>query len=150
MAEAIEFDDDQVQRALRQLRDTVGNLDDALTDIGEALSESTKQRFGTLIGPDGERWPDNSPVTIERKGRNQPLTGEGTLGEQIHAQLLGNDTLAVGSNMEYAAMQQFGGTKAEFPHLWGDIPARPFLGVSEDDRGEILDIISDHLRAAMG
>jgi phage virion morphogenesis protein len=150
MAEAIEFDDDQVQRALRQLRDTVGNLDPVLTEIGEALSESTKQRFGTLIGPDGRRWPDNSPVTIERKGRNQPLTGEGTLGEQIHAQLLGDDTLAVGSNMVYAAMQQFGGTKAEFPHLWGDIPARPFLGVSDDDKDEILNIIAAHLRDAVG
>ncbi|WP_248594777.1 hypothetical protein [Candidatus Accumulibacter contiguus] len=29
--------------------------------------------------------------------------------------------------MNYAAMQQFGGTKARFPHLWGDIPARPFF-----------------------
>jgi phage gpG-like protein len=46
--------------------------------------------------------------------------------------------------MVYAAMQQFGGTKAEFPHLWGDIPERPFLGVSDDEK-EILEIISDYL-----
>jgi phage virion morphogenesis protein len=145
----IDIDDREIRAALQNLLAVTGNLDDVLTDIGEELVERTKQRFGTLTGPDGERWADNSPVTIERKGRNQPLTGEGTLGEQIHARLLGNDTLAVGSNMEYAAMQQFGGTKAEFPHLWGDIPARPFLGVSENDRAEILDIIQAHLRDAM-
>lgn len=32
--------------------------------------------------------------------------------------------------MKYAAIQQFGGTKAQFPHLWGDIPARPFLPIT--------------------
>ena len=47
--------------------------------------------------------------------------------------------------MEYAAMQQFGGIKSEFPHLWGDIPARPFLGVSESDAEEILAIVHDYL-----
>jgi len=145
----IEIDDREIRRALRNLLAVTGNLDDALTDIGEYLVESTKQRFGTLTGPDGEHWEDNSPVTIERKGRNQPLTGEGSLGEQIHAQLLGNNTLAVGSSMEYAAMQQFGGTRTEFPHLWGDIPARPFLGISEDDKDKILDIIRAHLEDAV-
>jgi phage gpG-like protein len=29
-------------------------------------------------------------------------------------------------------MQQFGGTKAQFPNLWGDIPARPFLPITAD------------------
>jgi phage gpG-like protein len=53
--------------------------------------------------------------------------------------------LLVGSNKEYAAMQQFGGTKAQFPHLWGDIPARPFMGVSDDDERELLALVHDHL-----
>jgi len=47
--------------------------------------------------------------------------------------------------MEYAAMMQFGGTKSEFPNLWGDIPARPFLGISEDDKTDILTILERHL-----
>jgi phage gpG-like protein len=42
-------------------------------------------------------------------------------------------------------MQQFGGTKNEFPFLWGDIPARPFLGISNDDEKAILSIIEDHI-----
>ncbi len=74
----------------------------------------------------------------------KPLVEHGTLMQQIHAQVNGN-VLEVGSSMEYAAMQQFGGTKAEFSHLWGDIPARPFLGISEADAAEILDIVHDHL-----
>lgn len=146
----VEIDDRGIREALLNLLAVTSNLDDALTEIGEELVERTKRRFGTMTAPSGRRWADNSPVTIERKGRNQPLTGYGTLGEQIHAQLLGDNTLVVGSNMEYAAMQQFGGTKAEFPHLWGDIPARPFLGISADDRDEILAILRAHLRDAVG
>ena len=47
--------------------------------------------------------------------------------------------------MAYAAMQQFGGTKSQFPHLWGDIPARPFLGISTADKQNIRDIIGSYL-----
>jgi phage gpG-like protein len=47
-------------------------------------------------------------------------------------------------------MQQFGGTKAKFPNLWGDIPARPFLGVSESDAVMIVDTVSDYLRKVIG
>lgn len=42
-------------------------------------------------------------------------------------------------------MMQFGGTKAQFPHLWGDIPARPYIGFSEDDKQNTLDLASDYL-----
>jgi len=144
----IELNDEEIRRALNNLLATAGNLNPVLSEIGEHLVESTKRRFGALTGPDGGHWEDNSPVTVERKGRNQPLTEHGSLGEQIHAQLLGNNTLAVGSSMEYAAMQQFGGSRSEFPNLWGDIPARPFLGISGDDKTQILDIIAAHLRDA--
>lgn len=37
-----------------------------------------------------------------------------------------NSALVV-SNKPYAAMMRFGGDKSEFPHLWGDIPGRPWL-----------------------
>jgi len=55
------------------------------------------------------------------------------------------DTLYVGSPQVYAAMQQFGGVKAEFPKLWGDIPARPFLGLSEQDVAGIEQTAADYL-----
>ncbi|MEC4750042.1 phage virion morphogenesis protein [Methylomicrobium sp. Wu6] len=173
----IEIDDSAIRAALQNLLAVTGNSDDVLNEIGEHLAESTLHRFETKTGPNGKRWADNSPVTIERKGRNDPLIDHGSLSEQIHAQLLGDDTLAVGSSMEYAAVQQFGakmgefgrysqiarvrkyglgtfqgsaGTQKGFPLPWGDIPARPFLGVSEDDRDAILAIIQAHLNDAIG
>ncbi len=86
----------------------------------------------------------------------RPLIGEGgALSTQIF-HVAENGTLVVGSTMEYAAAQQFGmkagyagATKRGSPIPWGDIPARPFLGLSEQDRGMILDQISDHLNGAL-
>lgn len=145
----IHFDGERVLAALRRLEKACADQSPALLAIGEYLVESTKQRFVSGIGPDGTPWPENSPVTIERKGRNQPLIGEGTLMESIHYQLVGGNTLEIGSSMEYAAMQHFGGTKEEFPWLWGDIPERPFLGISEEDEAEILATNEDQLLSAI-
>jgi phage gpG-like protein len=75
----------------------------------------------------------------------RPLTGEtGALSEQIHYRVTGN-RLVVGSSMEYAAMHQFGGSRSDFPNLWGDIPARPFLGISGDDKKQIEVTVSEYL-----
>jgi phage gpG-like protein len=59
------------------------------------------------------------------------------------------NSLLVGSTMKYAAMQQFGGKKSQFPHLWGDIPARPFLPITPsgtlypDEKDKILAALRD-------
>jgi phage virion morphogenesis protein len=143
----IEFDLDsrQVTEALQQLLARIDNVDPALEEIGEYLIFSTKQRFTSKTAPDGSLWPDNSPLTQALKGRNDPLRGEsGRLGNEIFYQVQGGE-LVVGSPMEYAAMQHFGGTRAKFPHLWGDIPARPFLGVSDDDEEAVLEVLSSYL-----
>jgi phage gpG-like protein len=68
---------------------------------------------------------------------------------QIEGNIIGGHTLEIYSTMEYAAMQQFGGSKTEFPNLWGDIPARPFFGIANEDEDAILKIIRDHLDAAI-
>lgn len=143
----IEIDDRAVRQMLQRLIDAGQNPRPALQEIGEELVDSIKKRFESETSPDGSAWERNSPVTIERKGRDQPLTGGGTLMDQINYQLTGNDTLDVGSPTVYAAMQQFGGVKSEFPHLWGDIPARPFIGISEEDGQMIIDTFNDYLRS---
>jgi phage gpG-like protein len=45
-------------------------------------------------------------------------------------------------------MMNFGGTKAQFPHLWGDIPARPFMPISKlpnQWEKDIVEIIKRHI-----
>jgi phage virion morphogenesis protein len=152
----IEVDDHEILEALRRLQNHSNNLGSALHKIGDKLAESTKKRFATKTGPDGNAWLGNAESTIwspkklptggySIKGRDDPLVDQGILGDTIDYQLFGNDGVDIGSPMEYAAMMQFGGAKSEFPNLWGDIPGRPFLGISEEDKHEILAIIQRHL-----
>lgn len=147
----VKIEDAKITKALQDLHRAVGDLSPAFREIGKMLVESTKERFVTTTDPDGNPWLLNSVLsTLLYKTGDRPLTGEtGKLMDEISYNLIGNDTLEIGSPMEYAAMQQFGGTKAEFPHLWGDIPARPFLGISSEDERAILRIIEDHLTASI-
>lgn len=146
---SIEVDDHQILAALHRLQRLAGDLRPALAEMGEDLVESTKHRFETSTRPDGVHWSENSWVTVTNKGEGKPpLTGEtGVLMDTIDYSATA-DLLEVGSPMEYAAMQQFGGTTDEFPHLWGDIPARPFLGLSDDDRSDLLAIMQRHIEDA--
>ena len=60
----------------------------------------------------------------------------------------------VGSNKPYAAMMHFGGDKSDFPHLWGDIPGRPFLPMDTEGQLQpeaeesILELAMHHLQKA--
>jgi phage virion morphogenesis protein len=167
---SIKVDDRQVLDTLNQLVSRAKNLRPAFAEIGEDLLETTKRRFNSATAPNGTPWADNSDVTIARylgtktnnfkkdgslskrgqanSSAKKPLTGESkSLQRKINYQLIGATGVTVGSPMVYAAMQQFGGTKSQFPHLWGNIPARPFLGISKADRENILDIISSYLEA---
>lgn len=164
----ISADDRTVIAALRQIAGRLGDVAPGLKAIGETLTESTKRRFDTGTGPDGAQWAPNSPVTIlkylgaykgsftktgrisakgaDRAISKRPLIGETrSLSSTINWTLDGNAVL-IGSPMIYAAAQQFGADAHEFGAApWGSIPPRPFLGVSEEDRRDILDVFSDYL-----
>ncbi len=151
---------------LSQIETTLGNPNPMLADMGEHLETSTKDRFKTSTAPDGSKWKPNTEATyinilgkqhtnkngtINKKGINRvtskrPLVMSGVLRDQIHYQISG-DLLLVGSNMIYAATQQFGAKKHEFGNgaPWGDIPAREFLGISVADEAELTAIVENHL-----
>lgn len=164
----VKVNDRQVLDVLNRLTSRAQNLRPAFAEMGEDLLDTTKRRFNTATAPNGTPWATNSPVTVARylgtKSSNfkkdgslskhgqansnakKPLTGETkSLQRTINYQLQGNTSVSVGSPMDYAAMQQYGGTKSKFPHLWGDIPARPFLGISPADKTNILDILGTYL-----
>lgn len=171
----IDITDEGVQKALDRLFKSVEDVRPVLAEIGEVLVESTKERFATSTGPDGQRWASNSQVTILRYlgvyggsfGKNgritekgagramskRPLIGETRdLSRQINYSIDSENTLSIGSPMIYAAVQQFGARKHEFQGKspWGAIPARPFLGLSDADTGNILQIIASYLTNPAG
>lgn len=149
----IKVENETVIRALNQLAAAGDNLEPVLSQIGEILIASTKKRFKTGVAPDGSPWAKNSPVTVERKGKNQPLIDGGTLKSQIFKEVR-EDGLSIGSTEEYASTQQFGAKKGQFTKSgrttpWGDIPARPFLGISTEDETNILNEIADYIDRAL-
>lgn len=153
----VDISDKEVNQALDRLFKSAQKPRPVLEQIGDILVDSTKRRFSNSVGPDGQRWAPNTQTTILRylgvyKGSfsssKRPLIGEtGSLSSQISYEIDGSGTLFVGSTMIYAATQQFGAKKRQFQGKapWGDIPARPFLGLSDQDRNNILDTISDYL-----
>jgi phage virion morphogenesis protein len=148
----IKVEDAELQAKLAELIARAEDVSPALQEIGEVLVASTKARFSAEQSPDGTPWAANTEVTKQRKTNPKILTESGLLGDLIQYQVRSVSGTArsveVGSNRVYAAMQQFGGTKAEWPHLWGDIPERPFLGVSTSDKESIMDILSNYLAAS--
>lgn len=167
----VKIDNKNVIQAMERLANAAVNPRPALLAIGESLVVSTKKRFESSTAPDGSRWKPNSQATYlghlgnsksnhRKDGRinsrgaekvmgKKPLIGKtGLLSQQISYALDGNG-LRIGSPMEYAAMQQFGGKKSRFPNLWGDIPARSFLGISDADETMILKTVNDYLRSVI-
>jgi len=144
----VEIDDHAIREALNRLQEHAGNIEPALVDISEYLTKSTKQRFVDGQAPDGTAWEPNTDHTLARKGGDKPLIGESkALSTQFSGEISAN-TLLFGSPMEYAAVQQLGAKKHSFTggkSPWGDIPARPFLGISNKDEDVILEIIKDHI-----
>ena len=81
----------------------------------------------------------------------KPNVRFGTLAMGIRYQVAGN-SLEWGSNLPYSAVMQWGAAKGAFganrrgnPIPWGNIPARPFLGLSSADRDSILGVLGRYL-----
>lgn len=136
---------DAVIQALQAAQARSSNLEPAFKSIGEMLVSSTHQRFKDKKDPDGTAWEENSAVTQALKGNARQLEGE---SKQLAKQIFyaaSKTGVAWGSPIEYAAMQNFGGKKSAHPNLWGDIPAREFLGLSATDEDRVLEILTDFL-----
>lgn len=153
----IELADREVLDYLQQLQLRVGDMTPALQEIGEYMIQSTRERFATGIDPDGTPWAENKPTTLARKKGTQPLIGETKRLSTEFSYFIGNNELTFGSPLEYAAIQQFGARRGEFgqgkyetregsfPIPWGDIPARRFIGIGDQDKVGILDIVHGYL-----
>ncbi len=150
----ITLDDENLRRQLGDLIGALTNPGPALRSIGEELQRTTQDRFdpGQKKAPDNTPWARNSDVTIAIKGRNNPLYERGILQGSIRYQLSGARGVEVGTNLVYGAAHQFGmvkgyagRTRRGAPIPWGDIPARPYLGASEEDGARIIEILRDYL-----
>ena len=149
----IEINSDAISRVLARAFETLTDMTPVMSRVADALRDQTEDRFAEQKSPSGTAWSSRSPATVKSYERRK-LTFGGILHQsgQMSGNLValsGADFAEVGSPEPYAAMMHFGGSKAAFPHLWGNIPARPFFGLSEQNEADILDIISESLATAL-
>lgn len=112
--------------------------------------------------------PDYPPNRKPRDPSKPILVGAGHLRDSINYQVSGNE-VHCGTNKEYAPTHQFGlkleirptnklalrfygpgGREIIVKKATLNIPARPFLGFSDDDEEEIRNIIEDYIKEVAG
>ena len=148
---ALEIKDKGFDEALAKV-DGIDQLDEheLLDGIGRFLQESTRERIEvSKTAPDGSSWPANI-------GGTSLLYQSGNLAASIDYQIMGSSVF-IGSALIYAAIHQMGGTilPIKGKHLVFmignalvfatkvEMPARPYLGISSDDKTGILEAAED-------
>ena len=125
-------------------------------NIGEVLISTTHERFKNGRAPNGSKWKRG------RKGTGQTLVESRRLRNSI-TKRFSRAGVEVGTNVKYARIHQKGGTirakKAKFLRFkvgsrWAmkksvKIPARPFIGISADDKQEIMRLFRETISEAM-
>lgn len=178
-----------------QALQTFGKLErparrELLSALGQEVEGQTRRRLnqarGSEVGPDGKPWPEWSKEYEDTRHENhRMLQDSGRLLDSITHRVSG-DVVAVGTNVKYAAVHQFGGRmkrkerkvtvrlrtnargellrqgaqgplanlavfakarhkrvramEATVPEHEVNMPARPFLGVSERDGQDLLGV----------
>jgi len=157
-------------KTLQMLAKRMDNLQPVMREIGEVVRESVMRNFREQRSPEGAAWKPSLRALMQG---GLTLVDTATLRNSINVRAR-RRSVTIGTPVEYAAVHQFGARKGSFglvtftvrEHLrrtrsgkkvrvrehkrtaalpWGNIPARPFLGVRRSDWEEIQEIIVEHL-----
>lgn len=145
-----------VTRRLHIIKRNGGDLQKPLAEIGEIILSSIEENFlqeGRYKSADTwhggtNRWVDLAESTKEQRRKKGKWPGkklqmsQGGLAASITANISG-DTLEIGTNKVYGAIQQLGGKAGRNRSV--NIPARPFLVVQDNDLDEAIDILGNHI-----
>jgi len=159
----LDGDTRRLMKRLRQLADIDKKGINAA--IAEAVRESTLERFRTQKDPDGKKWKQS--IRAAQEG-GVTLVETAGLKNSIKSKSDASG-FAVGTNKIYAATHQLGaknrritiraktskGLVFQVDGRWIrkkqvtvriNIPARPFLGLSDDDMQEIKGTLEDYFK----
>ena len=153
---------------IRKLVKTLKNFENANftainKNIAVGLRNSTLDRFKKEQSPENKKWEKRK----YGNSRKKLLKNTGILRDSIKSKA--NKKIAtVGTNLEYASTHQFGIKnrrikaknskllKFKIGNRWVsakevkvNIPARPFLGISEEDKQEIKDILEYYVEKSI-
>jgi phage gpG-like protein len=137
------------KRIAKLLHDAV-DLEPVMAEAAQYMRRSTVNRIlRTRASPEGERWQALSDVTIALKGHDRPLFESGELVAGIYVQEVTPEGFVLAADSDHASYMQKGvavvkgAFKSKRP--MPQIPARPFMGFSDENVRRISKMIRDHL-----
>nr|WP_317357904.1 phage virion morphogenesis protein [uncultured Tyzzerella sp.] len=161
MSVRLDGDIRKLTKTLKSLEDT--NFSKINKNIAQSLRTSTLDRFKRQESPENKKWEKRK----YGNSRKKLLKNTGTLRNSIKSKA-DKKVATVGTNLEYASTHQFGVKnrrikaknskllKFKIGNRWistkevtVNIPARPFLGISEEDKEEIKDILEYYVEKSI-
>jgi len=172
VAMTISMKDHGIEKLLNRIQKQMHNLTPVMNIVGQIVRTSIVRNFEKEGRP--KRWKKHSKMTEKQRGSGAAiLRKENHLMNSIHSKAH-KDKAVIGTNIAYAAVHQFGAKKGKFgtvqakvrEHVrrrldggkttvkahtrkmelpWGDIPARPFMMVQDEDWEEIRESLMDYL-----
>ncbi|WP_322895185.1 MULTISPECIES: phage virion morphogenesis protein [unclassified Yoonia] len=169
----MELNTEELEVVMFRLGGALEDKTEVMEGIGEFLRQATIDRILAGTQPDGQPFAPRSQTTIDiyaAQGQTygQPLNRKGDMRDGIDYEA-SKDSVVFGSSAIQAAVMQFGAEQGSFGAQtgrtrpsekrpksqdyfttlpWGDIPARPFIGLSESDEVSIIELISEYLEEA--
>lgn len=146
----IELQTAELDRALTRLAASVKDMTPIMRAIGGELEAATERNFDDEGARIGAKW---KPSQRALKTNGQTLRDTGRLVASISAGGAGHvsevtpHSVFVGTNVEYAAIHQFGGRAGRNRKV--EIPARPFFGLNQQDEQDIAEKIAKMLDASL-
>ena len=127
------------------------SFEEPLTEFAKELEESHANFFATSTAPNGQAWLPLAPATIARKGHDTILVETTAMRESLRLGA-GDNVLDVGTTGGGHSYLSFGTSdwKAGF-HQFGTsrIPARPFVGMTDEQPTQLAEIIADEAVESM-
>lgn len=128
---------DKFQQALQRVSQFRRSV--LLDELATMMLEQNRRRLDQeKTSPSGESWQPLSESYAKTKKGGEILEESDSLLDSLQAQS-GSDGVSLGSDLLYAAV-----------HLYGDeergIPARPYLGFSDDDLVELGEVAESFLK----
>lgn len=141
----IKLDNKAVEEALLKVAQKASDLRPLMKNIAGIMADSTEENFKEEGRP---KWQDLSEKTKTARKKTGHYPGQilqvsGQLASSISTQY-DDESAVIGSNLDYAAIHQLGGQAGKNKKV--EIPARPYLKLTDDNFNEILDATEHYLK----
>lgn len=143
-----------VNQALRLLAKVGEDLTPLMRQAAAIMASASEDAFQNEASPEGAKWAPLAPATVRklvtrgrkvkgqkrrkggrRRGEHPILQVTGRLAASVTTEATAT-TATIGSNLVYAALQQFG---QRGRHMRPPIPARPYIGLGPAHLAQIED-----------